>query len=167
MNSIAIKGALMWYWRFKRQKVVIDELNGMDIAVYDKTNLMDIEIKISKADLRADKKKHKHKRYLTGPIHEFDRYRLNPTHFYFCVPPDLKEAALEEIRIINPKYGLIISNGNCWTTSVAKSAKRLWVSKHTPTPYCPDKTENILWDIAMRCGAKLCSMYEKQGGKTI
>ena len=57
MNSTQIKAALMWYWRFKRQKIVIDELGGMDIAVYDKTNLMDIEIKVSKADLRADKKK--------------------------------------------------------------------------------------------------------------
>ena len=86
---------------------------------------------------------------------------MNPTHFYFCVPPDMKESALKEIEEVNPKYGLIIvAAPSGWYVRIVKSAKRLY--NRPPGPDEDERIRMILWDIAMRCGAKLCGIYEKQ-----
>ena len=63
MTSLYIKSILMSYWRFTRQKVAIDEFRSMDIAVIDRKDLIDCEVKISKADLLNDNKKEKHIKY--------------------------------------------------------------------------------------------------------
>jgi len=59
-----------------------------------------IEIKISKADLKNDlKKKHINQidKYLYNGKLGFDHYYENIKHFYYAVPEELKEEALDQI----------------------------------------------------------------------
>ena len=75
MKSFEIKLALLEYYRYKRNYVCTTEFqlfSGVsDVVSYDlKKNLIDIEVKISKVDFKADFKKRKHYIY-TNTINRY------------------------------------------------------------------------------------------------
>lgn len=93
-NSDAIKAAVASYWRYTRQCPLVafecsDKLESWGceladvMAVNEGKQLIMVEVKISLADFRKDRKKnhHTHFRHDTGI--------LPVTHFYFAVPTDL------------------------------------------------------------------------------
>lgn len=98
MKTIDIEIAVMKYCNIRQNIIVpniswgiVDRggcLHEIDICVLTKSNYAtEIEIKTSKADLIADKKK------LHGHYHRLIKY------LYFAVPEELKEIALIEIPI--------------------------------------------------------------------
>lgn len=96
-----IKAALLHYFRFKHNSYVATEVN-YDLAIADVLSVTkkdsivkEVEIKLSKNDFLKDAKKPKHLRL--GRI-------IN--YFYYCVPLQLKEFALEQLS--NSKYGLMV-----------------------------------------------------------
>jgi hypothetical protein len=75
----------------------------MDVMVYDyiKKRIFECEVKLSKADIRADLKKQKHTRYKA-------KQGNMPNQFYYCVPEELVEYTLGFIEKINENYGVIM-----------------------------------------------------------
>lgn len=102
ITSLHLKTALLYYYRFKRGYLVCDEVytanrEKADILVDAKKEFYEIEIKTSKSDLRAEKKKKKHK----------ESAKPGANKFYICVPTSLVPYAEKWIEEINPRYGLI------------------------------------------------------------
>lgn len=107
INSLHLKTALMAYWRFRKQCICADEVGfgggNSDILVDTGKEVIDIECKISKSDLKADLHKKKHEAYKIG----FGKYISIPNKFYICVPTYLVEEAKKWTEEVNPKYGVI------------------------------------------------------------
>lgn len=102
ISSLHLKTALLYYYRFKRQYTCVDEVCSSfneiaDILVDTGKEIYEIEIKISKSDLNAEKKKQKHMKSDMGGANKF----------YLCVPTELIPYAEKWIQEVNPKYGLI------------------------------------------------------------
>ncbi len=110
ITSLHLKTALMCYYRFKRQCLVADEIYSSfneiaDVLVDTGKEIYEIEIKISKSDLNAEKKKSKHKNSVDEKW--LKRRERGANKFYLCVPTELIPYAEEWIQEVNPKYGLI------------------------------------------------------------
>jgi len=70
--------------------------------------ILEIEVKVSKSDFRADFKKRKHEHYEKADILPPVRYGIRfPNYFYFAVPEGLISPSE-----IPEKYGLIYVNPN-------------------------------------------------------
>lgn len=116
MNSSHIKASLMSYYRFKRGFICAEECRCTgseisDILVDTGTEIIDIEIKISKADLiKGEARKSKHYSYKN--LSQSNKYykKYYPNKFFICVPADLKSIAEQWVKDTNPLYGIIIYN---------------------------------------------------------
>lgn len=155
MNSTDIKILLMEYYRFEKQHICSSEtpmfVGISDIIAYDfKESLIDVEIKISKADLLKDCQKLKHKYYNEGIPSR--RKKLNiPNKFYFCVPKELESIAVKEAERINSKYGVIVIEGKNLT--FVKRAYKL----HD----IPVNKEKVLNQIMMRNNTEVICLKKK------
>lgn len=104
ITSLHLKTALLYYYRFKKRYMAVDEVYSIchekaDILIDTKKAIYEIEIKLNKADLRAEKKKKKHR---------VDSLKcMGANKFYICIPTELVDYAKKWIKEVNPKYGLI------------------------------------------------------------
>ena len=99
-----LKLALLEYFRFTRQWVCVDECMQADVVADAGNHIIEVEVKVSKADLlNGEKKKQwKHNNLMHG------RYpRFRPNKYYFCVPRSLKAEAIKYALSLNEKYGVI------------------------------------------------------------
>ena len=106
MDSSSIKAGLLAYFRFKRQyRYVATECGyySADVLASNGRKLIEVEVKVSKSDLKRDINKPKHKVYADPN----DRKIWIPHEFYVAVPQHLTEFAIEEVSKWNPKYGVI------------------------------------------------------------
>jgi hypothetical protein len=102
MDSKYIKAVLCHYFRFKRQCAYIATECGQfssDFLAIHKNKLIEVEIKVSKADLNNDFKKPKHR------IYETTRKIWVPNQFYFAVPSEMLKYAAT--KIVDKPYGLL------------------------------------------------------------
>ncbi len=116
MNTLLLKTSLLYYYRFKRGYLCVDECYSTygqiaDVLVDSGKNIYEIEIKTNKSDLNQEKNKAKHKPDNT-------RYTVNK--FYLCVPTELVKSAKKWIEEVNPKYGLIEFNTQYYTERKAR-----------------------------------------------
>lgn len=94
MTSSEIKTKVMHYLRIKRNYSLIateagrKKRNHADILASNFKEIVEVEVKISKSDLKADFDKNKHARY-KNPLTQY-----TPNKYYFAVPTELVEAAL-------------------------------------------------------------------------
>lgn len=107
-----LKIALMSYFRFKKQCVCADEVSGVvrghaDILVDTQSEIIEVEVKVSRSDLSNESKKPKHQRIKEIEINK-NYSNWTPNRFYLCVPKNLEEDAKIWIQQINFKYGLLI-----------------------------------------------------------
>jgi hypothetical protein len=107
ITSKLIKLILMYKYRYKDGFMVTSECMGhgdgiADIITYDlnKKSMIEIEIKISKQDLKKDIKKIKHTMYR-------DRDNTNIQKFYYAVPTFLVEYTREFLIEHDLNYGII------------------------------------------------------------
>jgi len=110
-----IKARLLKHYRFEKGYYVGQEVEQKDIFAINKelTEAIEVEIKVSKADLQNEL--HKSKHYIS---HQLNR----PTKYYFCVPPELEESTREIIQKLNKnEYGIIDAN----TLNILKRAKHI------------------------------------------
>ena len=106
-----IKYKLLEHYRTKRDMRVAQECGNMDVLAISKEGISyEFEVKISKSDLVADKKKTKHK-------------RRHMTHFfYYVVTQELGETALLQASALSDSYGVMTYNGTGFET--LKRAKK-------------------------------------------
>lgn len=111
INSNYIKLSLMTYYKFINKFIYVctECINHADVIALNKQKLVEIEVKISKSDLKADFKKPKHRLYLNAEVNiKTKPTRTIPNEFYFCTTRDLQDIALELIKQHNDNYGLMI-----------------------------------------------------------
>lgn len=144
----------MAYMRYRRRwPYIATEVGnyGADLVASDGKQLVEVEVKISMADLVADFKKTKHSRY--GDSAGVDD-RWEPNKFYFAVPSYLKDHALRRLEDV-PRYGLLtIGDGpvdNC--TVVEKRAAVLHSRAASPC---------TLSAMVMRASSDLVTLYIKR-----
>ncbi len=94
------------YFRYNRgNRYTAIEVRDMDVLSKDndEDKYYEAEIKRSKRDLLGDIKKQKHFNY-TKP-----RYKNStPNYFYYVVTQELLDVAIEFVKQINPKYGVML-----------------------------------------------------------
>jgi len=98
-----MKAAICSYYRFgKSIKYIATECGRYysDVLLISQQYLVEIEIKVSKADLSNDFKKDKHRIYETQIGKEI------PNYFYFAVPPELVEFAVS--KCVGKPYGVMV-----------------------------------------------------------
>lgn len=142
----------MWYYRFKRLCMCASECLRSDVMVLQEKYVIDIEVKISKLDLRHwETRKRKHELMKCNKSEEFD---YKPNKFYIAVPEYLYQEAKKWVQKTNKKYGIIICS------------KR----KHYPFPISIKKEaillhtrikENIMNEILFRVCAENIELIKK------
>lgn len=158
MNSTILKKeALFWLRYKKRYELVCTEVRvGHGIAdVYaigpdwkEPTSAIEIETKISAGDLRRDFEDKSAKHFAIK-----SETRFSPNYFYFMVPMDLKELALELVAQHNPKYGVLtLGKYDFEPLIVVKKASKL----HKERP-----TNHIIGNAVLRMGSEICLLHKK------
>lgn len=119
---------------------------------------VEVEVKVSKADLRREFAGKGSKHYLYGAAADGQAVAGVPNYFYFFVPEVLEQEALLLIEAHSPRAGLAVylepesssrlSDGKY--TRVAKKAQRL----HDQKP-----TARFKRTLLLRMGSELCGRY--------
>lgn len=129
INSDYMKIIVASYYRYKRgYDYTCTEWNNMDVCACDGKNIIEIECKITKSDLKKEltskTKIKKHKYYL-----EVNHKReYIPNKYYIAITSKMYQdkECLEIINKINPKYGVIeISNNSNEPFIFRKHAKKI------------------------------------------
>ncbi len=163
-----IKTALLHYLRFSIGAFVATEVSynyGTADVLYipkRKEEIREVEIKVSKGDFLNEwkKKEHKHKCLNSNVMNNMINY------FYFCVPVELKDFALEQLK--DKQYGLLVYEER-WNhknklqekldlidcITVAKTPKKLYTNKPIRFEYFKDQ-------IALRAMSDLATLYKLQ-----
>ena len=162
MTADEVKAFVLCYLRFKRGfSVVATEYNygASDIIGIDKARcyIWDIEVKVSLADMKRERTKHKHS------LFRHNDARVN--FFSFAVPFTIEEKALDLCRESFPYAGLIVVDdieaylfnhsrpyGNIQPVRVArKPMQKFQISLHFTS------VEQMYRDIAVGACNSLCS----------
>jgi len=160
VTAFDLKLALLQYFRFKRQWVCVEEFRGADIIVDTGKEIIEVEVKITKADLiNGEKRKQwKHESYKGSGSYN----RNKPNKFLFCVPEKLVDTALGWASEINENYGVIgfdvelfeKSEGlgwHCLYLRIIKTAKRLHEGY----------SNDLRWAIAKRTSANIATLTKE------
>ena len=105
MNALECKIKLLHYFRFKRRfKYIATEAGkfNSDVLISNESQILEIEVKVSFADLKNEFKKRKHEIY-KSPSYYYKQYL--PNFFYFAVPRTLVRQSLLFLK--DSPYGLI------------------------------------------------------------
>lgn len=143
IDSKYIKACLSAYFRFKRATSCIATEVGYfnaDFIAVGRNGFLEIEIKVSKADLNNDFKKAKHQIYATKKNDAWC-----PQQFYFAVPEELVEYALG--KCADKPYGVLAvrecsdNSNRSWMdrVRVVKRAKKIHNNPIQP------KVKNIIY----------------------
>ena len=120
MNSTEIKTKLLHYWRFTRNgydylATEVGKFNS-DVLVSNTKEIVECEVKCSRADLRNDFKKTARSGTLKHGVYKKPSPYYSqwlPNKFYFAVGKDLTAYALEMVG--GTPYGVIEVSGNSFS----------------------------------------------------
>jgi hypothetical protein len=157
MNSTILKTAALCWLRFgKQMPYVATEVGGFsaDVLGANEKMICEVEVKVSKSDLRRDFVKEKHGLYKL----DSGRPGWKPNYFYFIVPESLYQEAVKLAEEHNSKIGILSfrESASLWgqhitdRITVMKKASRL--HKTPPSPF-------LLQQIAKRMASDLCTLY--------
>jgi len=162
-NSDTIKAAVASYFRYQRQcPLVAFECNARlepwggelaDVVVVNEgKQLLVVEVKISLADFRKDKRKRQHTHFSK------DTGILPVTYFYFAVPKELANKVAYICDDIYPYAGVLSwSNSEFDVVEVFKHPKTL----HPKALYVGQLTEEQINFITRTQTATLCRLAKK------
>lgn len=144
--------ALCWLRFIQRCPFIATEVGSFsaDVLGINEKKIIEIEIKISASDLKADIRKHKHRNYTKTGLFDYGQWNVQwiPNQFYYAVPEELVEKAkqfLEEHKL--ESYGIISLDG----FSVIKRAKKI----HEREP-----NAHVKFALALRMGSELLKFHE-------
>lgn len=162
VNSDYMKIIVASFFRYNRQcKYTAIEFQRMDVCAVSNDNLIEIECKISKSDLKKEltspTKKKKHRTYKTYSKSN----RAIPNSYYFAIPRYMyaDEECIRIIRQIDDRYGIIIVDD--WLhIDIVKYAKKLH-----DKPIEQKFKENIVARISSDNITQRINKYMKKGTK--
>lgn len=109
INSDMMKIVIASHFRYRlKYKYTCTEYNFMDVCACNKKKLTEIEVKISKSDLKNDSKKWKHSFY-SGEYKKGGR-KIIPNKFYYAITDKLYRdpECVKFIKNLNENYGIIV-----------------------------------------------------------
>ena len=145
-NANQCKNAVLSYFRFTRGfPYVATEFQECDVVVANEKEWIDIEVKVSWSDYRAEWKKSKHTKYEEGgTINGW----FNCNRRFFAAPPKLAAKILEDINESHPKYGVI----SIFSATDVEILKRAEPRHKEATP------EKILTGLVARMSSELITL---------
>ena len=156
MNSRDLKTLAFCWLRFgKKYSIIATEAGhwNADVLGVSDHESVEIEVKVSRADLRIDRNKPKHKCFgqvLGG------RYQ-GPNRFYYLVPEVLKDSALAVAEELNPLYGVMVARAD---GSVGYHAhKLLTVARRARQLHAEKPTDALKDRIIKRMSSELAGWY--------
>jgi len=157
MNAHEVKTKVLHYWRFTRNgyNYIATEAGKFksDILVSNEKEIIECETKISRADLRNDFKKKKHGVY-KKPTTWYSKWL--PNKFYFAVPKNLTEYALELVE--GTTYGVLEVSDR----KISKRKKDTYCKIiKTASMIQPKFKEKLHKQILMRCSSELIRLRIK------
>jgi hypothetical protein len=141
--------ALYWLRVEQRCPFIATEVGpfAADVLGINEKKIVEVEVKVSLADLKADFRKQKHLGYRPEAVYKWDQQWI-PNQFYFAVPAELVEKAKFECEERGfGAYGVISLDG----FTVIKRAKKL----HDREP-----TSQVKFRTALRMGSELLRFHE-------
>lgn len=155
-SSVLKTAALGWLRYGKRMPVVCTEVGrwNADVIGVSPQEAIEVEVKVSKADLRAEFRNKRAKHFLYANAQEKSIHV--PNRFYILVPAHLGDDALEIVQAEAPKAGLLALEAegagpyHRGDIRVLKKAEKL---KDTP----PSRA--FLVAAMMRCSSELCGLH--------
>lgn len=152
-QSHKIKGkCLTWLRLQQRCAFIATEVGAFsaDVLGVSEKKMIEIEVKISMGDLRADFQKYKHNLYNGLQYGSSWDVKWQPSHFYYCVPFEMLEPAKEFIskHKLGSKYGIICADD----MGVYRNPKRL---------HERESASSVKFSMALRMGSELIRFYEE------
>jgi hypothetical protein len=161
--------ACLQYFRFGRQWLCVDEFNGADVIVDTGTEIIEVEVKMSKYDLIVGEraKTSKHRAYKVGRPWKWN----NPNKFMVCLPETLVDVALGWSKDINSKYGIIGFDVEGFERSV-RDNRATWHRDHIRIAKSAkilheNYRDTLRWSIAKRTSSKIVSLMEADYKRSI
>lgn len=155
--------ALCWLRFGKRLPYICTEgghWNADVLGMNDKFSV-EVEIKVSKADLKRDftSKSGKHYLYDNAGI---SPSRQVPNYFYFYVPPELEKDALLILGEKQSKAGLAVYDFETLVVPSATMAagKRTRIARRPTKLHDNEPSEQFKNTVLMRMGSELCGRYQ-------
>lgn len=150
-ESRKMKLQALWWLRCKKRCAFICTEGGgysSDAIGVNEKDMIEVEVKITKEDLRHDFTKPKHRHYYAiDTVDQTSENRWVPNFFYFMVPKELVHFAVELVNEKKAPYGVINSDG----MFVVHRAKR--IHKRPPG-------SEVKFILALRMGSELIRMHE-------
>lgn len=158
MNSNQLKSeALAWLRYVCKKPYVCTECGrwSADVVGLDAKTSLEIEVKVSKADLRAEvsSKARKHAQYKEAD----NRYKATvPNRFYFLVPANLRDAALSVAAELNPAYGVLVERG------FGRLGRRIDIVKRAGWLHRRPPPQSMLKVTVARMSSELATLYAER-----
>jgi hypothetical protein len=151
--------ALCWLRFVKKMELVATEAGAWsaDVLGMNETSSIELEVKVTKSDLRRefDQKRTKHYLY-NGSVDDKPPTRHVPNYFYFYVPFWLQEEALKLIQLHSPKAGLAVYGEG---KGHYLDGRRTVIVKK-PTKLHGKAPSASFWrTLLLRMGSELCARY--------
>ena len=150
-----MKTALLYRARFKKiHEYVATEVGDFnaDVISSNGDELVEYEVKTSKQDLKREIYKAKHKTYNNPKTRAF----WVPHRFYFCVPPELVDAAtdfIEEHKL--SKYGIAVYYKDKHVSAAIEIVRKARRLRETAL------NEKVIRKIQLRTTSDLVNIYYK------
>lgn len=166
-KSDILKAELMKYFRYEKGMVFVcsEGINCSDINAINDKCLVEVEVKISKADFRREFEaatlnngnywKEKKHQFYAHPEQAFSSYKI-PNKYYFCVPDEMAAWAMEYLKDKNPKYGLLIYDVN-----ITGKTSKIRLSKGARQLQKEPPSQDVWRQIGMRVTSEMISLKVK------
>lgn len=145
MNAADLKAEAMAWLRFgKRMSAVCTELKVYggswipDVIGASPTSVVEIEVKLSRADLRTDFVSKSSKLFRYQKAEETQASNRVPNYFHYMVPAELRDYAVEVVKERLPQAGVLVYRPDFEVlpgrnVEVARAAQRLHPAAPSPT----------------------------------
>lgn len=166
-----IAASLMGWLRFGKQYHYVAREAGMyscDVLGANTKNVIEVEIKVTRSDFKADWKKYKHQDYKkrkhshthTYPSGHQSKWKQHiPNQFYFACPEHMKDFAIEQVKEHGPEYGVIILRDNVTEIPNYLMWQGLKVVKKATFMHRKPPEPGLLTDIAARMSSDLAHIH--------
>lgn len=171
VDTEMIASALLGWLRFGKQYHFVAREAGMfssDVLATDRKNVIEVEIKVSRSDFKADWKKDKHNHYKKRAhvhTHKYPsgherRWQQNiPNQFFFACPAHMRDFAVEQVNEHQPEYGVIVLQDNTIEIPNFHMWKRLRMVKRAKFMHKKPPTPGLMLDLAARMSSDLAHIH--------
>lgn len=166
---------MAWLRYIKQMPLVCTEVGqwNADVLGIGPTRSIEVEVKKSISDLRADFKNKRNKHYYydrqqalsTDEVPKFRRDAMHvPNYLYFIVPEVLRDKALVVLEGQNPKYGLLwvpaLSFGSETSSLGYAAGKNLQTAKKAQKLHNTPPSEAVVRGAMKRLSSELVHLYQ-------